>query len=111
MQFPKSNVCVNPNCSAMRSQDDYPLAEARAKIQSWTADNLTYSPDPPQHFGMIVFEDGGRLMADITDVAEGEIDVGMPVRMMFRVKDYDERRGFRRYFWKAVPADTPQTAN
>jgi 3-hydroxy-3-methylglutaryl CoA synthase len=111
VQFPKSNVCVNPNCSAMRSQDDYPLAEARAKIQSWTADNLTYSPDPPQHFGMIVFEDGGRLMADITDVAEGEIDVGMPVRMMFRVKDYDERRGFRRYFWKAVPADTPQTAN
>jgi uncharacterized OB-fold protein len=48
--------------------------------------------------------EGGRLMADITDVAKGEIDVGMPVRMMFRVKDYDERRGFRRYFWKAAPA-------
>ncbi len=110
VQFPKSNVCVNPNCGATRSQDDYPLADAQAKIQSWTADNLTYSPDPPQHFGMIVFEDGGRLMADITDVGKGEIDVGMPVRMMFRVKDYDERRGFRRYFWKAVPADQPQTA-
>jgi hypothetical protein len=26
------------------------------------------------------------------------------VKMMFRVKDYDERRGFRRYFWKAVPS-------
>lgn len=108
VQFPKSNVCVNPNCCAMRSQDDYPLADAHAQIQSWTADNLTYSPDPPQHFGMIVFEDGGRLIADITDVGKGEIDVGMPVRMMFRVKDYDERRGSRRYFWKAVPADLPQ---
>ncbi len=111
VQFPKSNVCVNPNCSTTRSQDDYPLADAQAKIQSWTADNLTYSPDPPQHFGMIVFEDGGRLMADITDVGKKEIGVGMPVRMMFRVKDYDERRGFRRYFWKAVPAVPPQTAS
>jgi hypothetical protein len=29
------------------------------------------------------------------------------VRMAFRIKDVDEKRGFRRYFWKAVPA--PQT--
>ncbi len=111
VQFPKSNVCVNPNCGVARSQDDYPLADAGAHIQSWTADNLTYTPDPPQYFGMIVFEDGGRLMADFTDVGNGEIDVGMPVCMMFRVKDYDERRGFRRYFWKAVPANPQKTAS
>ena len=111
VQFPKSNVCVNPNCGVVRSQDDYPLADAGAHIQSWTADNLTYTPDPPQYFGMIVFEDGGRLMADITDVGNGEIDVGMPVCMMFRVKDYDERRGFRRYFWKAVPTNPQKTAS
>jgi hydroxymethylglutaryl-CoA synthase len=104
VQFPKSNVCVNPNCGRVRSQDDHPLADAAARIQSCTADHLTYTPDPPQHFGMIVFEDGGRLMADITDVGKGELDVGVPVKMMFRVKDYDERRGFRRYFWKAVPS-------
>lgn len=111
VQFPKSNVCVNPNCGKARSQDDYPLADAVAHIQSWTADNLTYSPDPPQHFGMVVFEDGGRLMADITDVGAGEIEVGMQVRMAFRVKDYDQRRGFRRYFWKAVPVQTSPTAD
>jgi hydroxymethylglutaryl-CoA synthase len=50
-------------------------------------------------------------MADFTDVGNGEIDVGMPVCMMFRVKDYDERRGFRRYFWKAVPANPQKTAS
>lgn len=110
VQFPKSNICVNPNCGKVRSQDDHPLADAVARIQSWTADNLTYSPDPPQHFGMVVFEEGGRLMADITDVAAGEIEVGMPVRMMFRVKDYDRRRGFRRYFWKAVPMQSAQAS-
>jgi hypothetical protein len=26
------------------------------------------------------------------------------MRMMFRVKDIDTQRGFRRYFWKAAPA-------
>jgi len=26
------------------------------------------------------------------------------VRMVFRIKDFDDKRGFRRYFWKAVPA-------
>jgi hypothetical protein len=29
--------------------------------------------------------------------------VGLPVRFMFRIKDFDGIRGFRRYFWKAVP--------
>ena len=29
--------------------------------------------------------------------------LGTPVRMVFRVKDIDPKRGFRRYFWKATP--------
>jgi uncharacterized OB-fold protein len=52
---------------------------------------------------MITFADGGRLMADITDVDQGEIESGRKVRMVFRIKDFDEKRGFRRYFWKAAP--------
>ena len=63
--------------------------------------------DPPQHFGMVVFEEGGRLMADFTDVDPGEVAVGMPMRMMFRVKDRDDRRGFTQYFWKATPDYRP----
>jgi hypothetical protein len=27
----------------------------------------------------------------------------MPVRMVFRVKDFDTKRDFRRYFWKPTP--------
>jgi uncharacterized OB-fold protein len=53
---------------------------------------------------MIQFEGGGRMMADFTDVDEGQVDVGTPMRMMFRVKDVDAARGFVRYFWKAAPA-------
>ena len=108
VQYPKSNVCVNPNCGAFRTQEDHPFANIPAKVQSWTADNLTYTPEPPQHFGMVVFEEGGRLMADLTDVDVGGVDVGMPMRMVFRIKEHDEQRGFTKYFWKAAPDHTRQ---
>ena len=103
VQYPKSNVCVSPNCGAFHSQDDHPFADIPATIQSWTADLLTYSPDPPHHFGMVVFEEGGRLMADLTDVDVGKVAVNTPFRMVFRVKEFDDQRGFTKYFWKAAP--------
>ncbi len=103
VQFPKSDVCVNPNCNVLHSQDDEPFAERAAKIMTWSADHLTYTPDPPAHYGMVQFEDGGRFMADITDHDPGGVEVGMPVRMVFRIRHFDEVRGFKRYFWKAAP--------
>ncbi len=102
-QFPKSRICVNPNCKAVDSQDDYGFSEKQGEVLSWSADFLTYSMDPPNHYGMITFAEGGRFMADITDVEQGQVDTGTKVRMSFRVKDRDEKRGFVRYFWKAVP--------
>lgn len=103
VQFPRSNYCVNPNCNALKSQSPYPLAEVPATVISWTADRLTYSPDPPSHFGMITFAEGGRLMADITDVGDDGLTVGEPMRMVFRIKTYDADRDFTAYFWKATP--------
>ena len=70
---------------------------------SWTADQLAYSIDPPAHYGMVEFEGGGRLMVDFTDVNTDEMETNMPIRMVFRIKDIDEQRGFVRYFWKASP--------
>ncbi|MGH6876321.1 MAG: OB-fold domain-containing protein, partial [Rhizomicrobium sp.] len=102
-QFPRTRVCVNPNCNAVDSQEPYSFAEREGTVLSWSADFLTYSMAPPSHYGMITFAEGGRFMADITDVDQGQIDTGSKVRMMFRIKDFDEKRGFRRYFWKAVP--------
>jgi uncharacterized OB-fold protein len=104
LQFPKSNVCVNPNCNAFHTQEDHPFADTPAKVQSYTADRLTYSPDPPHYYGMVVFDEGGRAMMDFTDCDGASVDVAAPMRMMFRIKDYDPARGFTRYFWKAAPA-------
>jgi 3-hydroxy-3-methylglutaryl CoA synthase len=103
-QFPKSHICVNPNCGALDTQEDAPFAATPASIVTWSADWLTYTPDPPAHYGMVQFEGGGRMMADFTDVDPGSVDVGTKMRMVFRVREYDKARGFRKYFWKATPA-------
>ena len=34
VQFPKSNVCVNPNCQAINTQVDHPFADLEAAVQS-----------------------------------------------------------------------------
>ena len=62
-----------------------------------------YSVNPPNYYGIVSFEEGGRIMMDFTDVGEGEIESGKDVKMVFRIKAIDEARGFTRYFWKAVP--------
>jgi len=104
IQFPQSQISVDQEHSMLDTQEDYPLADRRATVLTYTADQLTYTPDPPNYYGMIEFEGGGRMLSEFTDVDPERIDVGAPMRMMFRVKARDERSGFIKYFWKAVPA-------
>ena len=104
VQYPRQRYCVNPECNALDSQDDYAFSERSGTLMSYTADALTYSPDPPTYFGMVQFDGGGRMLLDFTEVEAGKIDVGLAVRMVFRIKDQDPLRGFQRYFWKATPA-------
>src|SRR5262249_16487142 len=44
-QFPRTRICVNPNCNAIDSQEPHSFAEKIGRINSYTADRLTYSPD------------------------------------------------------------------
>jgi 3-hydroxy-3-methylglutaryl CoA synthase len=103
VQFPKSVIGAAQNDRSRAGQEDYPLADRRARIVTYTADSLAYSPDPPCWYGAIEFEEGGRITAEFTDLEPEDIEVGAPMRMMFRIKAIDDRRGFARYFWKAVP--------
>jgi 3-hydroxy-3-methylglutaryl CoA synthase len=104
VQYPRQRYCVNPECNALDSQDDYAFSERSGTLMSYTADSLTYSPDPPTYFGMVQFDGGGRMLMDFSEVEAGKIDVGLPVKLVFRIKDSDPMRGFVRYFWKATPA-------
>ena len=103
-QFPKSDICVNPDCGAVHSQDDYEFADMPAKVKTFTGDLLSVSVDPPAIYGMVQFEDGGRVVVDFTDCELDDIKVGLPVQMAFKRKGADKERGFVNYFWKAVPA-------
>ncbi|MDC0662962.1 hydroxymethylglutaryl-CoA synthase family protein [Marinobacter sp. SS21] len=104
IQIPRENYCVNPDCGALDSQDDYPMASKPGRVKTWTADRLTFDWNPPAYFGMVEFEGGGRLMMDFTEVEEGAIESGVAVTTHFRIKQFDNQRGFRKYFWKAIPA-------
>jgi len=102
LQFPRSRVCVNPECRRTDTQSDYRLAEVTGRIKSFTEDWQAYSPRPPAIYGNIEFEGGGNLLMELTDVDPGEVSVGMQVGFAFRIKDVDPLRSFKRYFWKAV---------
>lgn len=106
VQYPKTDISVSPNARLVGTQDDYCLADLRARIVTFTADHLAFSPDPPSCYGMIDFEGGGRMMVDMVDLDEAGLKVGDPVRMMFRLKR-DDARGFKHYFWKAAPDYRP----
>jgi NAD(P)-dependent dehydrogenase (short-subunit alcohol dehydrogenase family)/uncharacterized OB-fold protein/putative sterol carrier protein len=108
-QYPKMDICVNPACEHLHTQDDYEFAERTAKVMTFTGDLLAVSVDPPAIYGMIQFEGGGRFMADFTDCELDDVKVGMPVKMSFRKRLTDKERGFTGYFWKAIPQPQPET--
>jgi 3-hydroxy-3-methylglutaryl CoA synthase/uncharacterized OB-fold protein len=104
IQFPRSQACVNPDCRAFGTQQDYALAESTARVKTFTEDWLAFTRAPPLVYGNVTFDVGGNLYTEFTDTLPGELAIGMPVRFVFRVKDFDRARGFRRYAWKAIPA-------
>ncbi len=102
-QFPKMDICVNPECRAAGTQEDYEFADVPASIKSFTGDLLAVSLDPPAIYGMVQFDGGGRFMADFTDCELDDVKVGQKVSLAFRKRHTDKERGFTGYFWKAVP--------
>jgi hydroxymethylglutaryl-CoA synthase len=103
VQFPRTPVCVNPTCRAQGSQAPTSLADTPARVLSHTSDYLAYTPHPPFQFGHVDFDGGARVLMEFADTDPDELRVGLPLRMVYRVKDFDAKRGFRRYFWKATP--------
>jgi len=102
-QIPRLRMCVHPECGAVDSQEDYEFAERPAKILTFTADMLAPSLSPPAIYGMVQFDEGGRMVMDFTDCDLDDVEVGVPVKLSFRKKYFDDQRGFTGYFWKAIP--------
>ncbi|AOE86788.1 OB-fold domain-containing protein [Pseudomonas sp. TCU-HL1] len=110
VHFPPSRFSYTPDAPQLDSQEPYPLADRPGRVLSWSAESLSSYMAPPHHYGQIDFEGGGRVLMEFTDVARGDVETGMSVEMVFRIKDIDELRGFKRYFWKATPVLNPSDA-
>ncbi len=103
IQFPRLAACVN--CGSTKPLVPYPLADERARVATFTADWLMFYPAPPLYVGLVQFDNGARVLMEMVDVDPAKFDVGSPLRMVFRIKEKDDRRHYNRYFWKAAPAD------
>ena len=103
IHFPPSRLSLDQKNPVLDSQEPYKLADKKAHICSWSADYLSFSMSPPNQYGLVDFVGGGRLLMEFTDVEKGDVETGTEMEMVFRVKDIDHQRNFKRYFWKATP--------
>lgn len=108
VQFPKSDYPVNPALSQPEKLEDVRLADLEARIVSVTADRLNFTPDPPFDFGLVQFDNGARVLMEMTDRPEKGFAVGDAVRMRLRIKSQNRDLGTRTYFWKAAPVARPE---
>lgn len=104
VQFPRTRACVAPECRRFDTQVPHRIADATGRVKSFTEDWLAFTPSPPLAYGNVELEGGGNLFVEFADVRPGELAVGAPVRLVWRLKDVDRVRGYRRYFWKAALA-------
>ncbi len=107
VQYPKSQIPVRPDAVGPETLEDVRLADLEGTLVSVTADRLNFTPDPPFWFGLVQFENGARVMMELTDANAQGFHVGDKLAMRLRIKSHDKRRGFRTWFWKAAPAHRP----
>ncbi len=104
IQFPQLAYCVNPSCNATaRDFEQLSLVDEKCQVLTHTSDWLSYHPAPPLYVGFVQFDNGARLLMETVDVGAAGLEVGMPLRVTFRIKDIDRARGYPRYFWKTTP--------
>ncbi len=101
VQFPRTQVCVNPECRAFGEQAPYSFANEAGRVKSFTEDWQAYSPEPPLIYGNVEFEGGANILMQFCDTDAGSLSVGATTTSHFRIKDVDRLRNYRRYFWKA----------
>jgi hydroxymethylglutaryl-CoA synthase len=99
IQYPRQRVCIT--CSSKDQFDDIKLADKKAKIFTFSLDNLASVVDPPLIKTVVDFEGGGRISCLMTDCDPGEVAIGMEVEMTFR-KIHDAM-GYPNYWWKCRP--------
>ncbi len=99
IQYPVQRICME--CRAKDEFEYYAFADKKGRITTFSHDNLAVSPDPPTTVAAVDFEEGGRIMMDITDRIPSDIKVGLSLEMTFR--KFRQTEGVQVYWWKSRP--------
>jgi hydroxymethylglutaryl-CoA synthase len=101
IQYPPQRICGR--CRAKDSMKPVRLSDRRAKMFTYTLDNLAQIPayDLPMVDSIIDFEGGGRGCFQMTDRDPREVKVGMELEMTFR--KLHTAFEINNYFWKCTP--------
>jgi hydroxymethylglutaryl-CoA synthase len=99
--FPIERVCYN--CRSKDNFEEVRLSDKRARVFTFTLDNLAGRSDDPTIPQIEVEFDyeNTRTYLPMTDCDPGEVKIDMPVEMTFR-RLY-EGAGMYNYFWKCRP--------
>ena len=99
--FPIERVCYN--CQSKDSFEEVRLSDRKAKVFTFTLDNLAGRSDDPTvpQIGVEFDCQNTRAYFPMTDCDPGEVKVDAPVEMTFR-RLY-EGAGMYNYFWKCRP--------
>jgi len=108
LTYPINRVCSNMKCRSVDEWEPELMRNKKARIFTFTADMLAFSFDPPQIYGIIDTDEGGRMQLDFTDCKQEDLKVGDPVEFTFRKKYSDDLRGIVGYNWKAMPIKSEQ---
>jgi hydroxymethylglutaryl-CoA synthase len=99
IQYPKQRVCVS--CYTKDDFEPVRLADKKAKVFTFSLDNLGATVLPPLIKTVVDCEGGGRIACHMTDCASEEVKIGMTVEMTFR--KMHEAMGYPNYWWKCKP--------
>ncbi len=88
-------------CQAKDDFDPYKFSDKRGKLFTYAIDQLQPSKNPPGLNGVVDFDEGGRLICELTDYDLEKVKIGMPVEMSYRRMLQGEE--IINYFWKAKP--------
>jgi 3-hydroxy-3-methylglutaryl CoA synthase/uncharacterized OB-fold protein len=99
--FPIQRVCYN--CRSKDNFEEVRLSDRKAKVFTFTLDNLAGRSDDPTipQIGVEFDYQNTRTYLSMTDCDPREVGVDMPVEMTFR-RLY-EGAGMYNYFWKCRP--------